>query len=115
MCRPNIDTNNPQGIQLGRFKNRAPARFEYIYCTLFPLCHLSLTLLQWYVTSVIRGSICEKYGNKCVKILKFWRTELSYAQNKNRGKKMRLFEMDTFPSLINNVNDRVRKDFVYSV
>jgi hypothetical protein len=27
---------------------------------------------------------------KCVKILKFWRTELSYAQSKNRGKKMRL-------------------------
>ena len=39
MCRPYIDTNNPQGMQLGRFKNRTPARFEYIYCTLFPLCH----------------------------------------------------------------------------
>jgi hypothetical protein len=38
MCRPYIDTNNPQGMQLGRFKNRTPARFEYIYCTLFPLC-----------------------------------------------------------------------------
>ena len=34
-----LDTNNPQGMQLGRFKNRTPARFEYIYCTLFPLCH----------------------------------------------------------------------------
>jgi hypothetical protein len=34
-----IDTNNTQGMQLGRFKNRTPARFEYIYCTLFPLCH----------------------------------------------------------------------------
>jgi hypothetical protein len=41
MCRPYIDTNNPQGMQLGRFKNRTPARFEYIYCTLFPLCHSS--------------------------------------------------------------------------
>ena len=39
MCRPYIDTNNPQGMQLGRLKNRTPARFEYIYCTLFPLCH----------------------------------------------------------------------------
>jgi hypothetical protein len=29
-----IDTNNPQGMQLGRFKNRTPARFEYIYYTL---------------------------------------------------------------------------------
>jgi hypothetical protein len=32
MCRPYIDTNNPQGMQLGRFKNCTPARFEYIYC-----------------------------------------------------------------------------------
>ena len=32
-------TNNTQGMQLGRFKNPIPARFEYIYCTLFPLCH----------------------------------------------------------------------------
>ena len=36
MCR---HINNPQGMQLGRFKRRTPARFEYIYCTLFPLCH----------------------------------------------------------------------------
>jgi hypothetical protein len=34
-----------------------------------------------------------------VKILKFWRTELSYAQNKNRGEKVRLLGMDTCPSL----------------
>jgi hypothetical protein len=34
-----LDTNNTQGMQLGRFKNRTPVRFEYIYCTLFPLCH----------------------------------------------------------------------------
>jgi hypothetical protein len=37
----------------------------------------------------------EKFGDKCVKILKFWRTDLSYAQNKNRGEKMRLLGMDT--------------------
>ena len=34
-----LDTNNTQGMQLSRFKNCTPARFEYIYCTLFPLCH----------------------------------------------------------------------------
>ena len=34
-----LDTNNTQGMQLGRFKNLTPARFEYIYSTLFPLCH----------------------------------------------------------------------------
>jgi hypothetical protein len=60
---------------------------------------LSLKLMQCYVTSVSRGSLYEKFGNNCVKILKFWRTELSYAQNKNRGKKMRLLGMDTCPSL----------------
>ena len=39
MFRPYIDTSNPPGMQLRRFINRTPARFEYIYCTLFPLCH----------------------------------------------------------------------------
>jgi hypothetical protein len=29
-CVDPIDTNNTQGMQLGRFKNRTPARFEYI-------------------------------------------------------------------------------------
>jgi hypothetical protein len=24
MCRPYIDTNNPQGMQIGRFENRTP-------------------------------------------------------------------------------------------
>ena len=33
MCRTYIDTNNPQGMKHRRFKNRTPARFEYIYCT----------------------------------------------------------------------------------
>jgi hypothetical protein len=60
---------------------------------------LFLKLMQWYVTSVSRGSLYEKFGNRCVEILKFWRIELSYAQNKNRGKKMRLLGMDTCPSL----------------
>ena len=39
MFLPYIDTNNPQGMQLRRFKNRTPARFEYIYCTFCSLCH----------------------------------------------------------------------------
>jgi hypothetical protein len=34
-----------------------------------------------------------------VKILKFWRTELSYAQNKNRGKQVRLLGMDVCPKV----------------
>ena len=57
-----------------------------------------------------------KYGtflilslNKCVKILKFWRTELSYAQNKNRGKQMRLLGMDKCPSLNDIMEIRCNK------
>ena len=30
MCRTYIDTNNPQGMQLGRFKNHTPASFQKI-------------------------------------------------------------------------------------
>ena len=75
----------------------------------------------WYVSDPIvevnavvrhfrqRGSLYEKFGNKCVKILKFWRTELSYAQNKNRGKKMRLLGMDTCPSLNDIMEIRCNK------
>ena len=58
---------------------------------------------------VCRGSLYEKFGNECVKILKFWRTELSYAQSKNRGKKMRLLGMDTCPSLNDIMEIRCNK------
>jgi hypothetical protein len=71
--------------------------------------NLSLKLMQWYVTSVSRGSLYEKVGNKCMKILKFWRTELSYAENKNRGKKMLRLGMDTFPSLNDIMKIRCNK------
>jgi hypothetical protein len=70
---------------------------------------LSLKLMQWYVTSVSRGFLYKTFGNKCVKILKFWRTELLYAQNKNRGKKMRLLGMDTCPSLNDIMEIRCNK------
>jgi hypothetical protein len=70
---------------------------------------LSLKLMQWYVTSVSRQSLYEIFVNKCVKILKFCRTELLYAQNKNRGKKMRLLRMDTCPSLNDIMEIRCNK------
>ena len=70
---------------------------------------VSLKLMQWYVISVIHGSLYKKFGNKCVKILKFWRTELSYAQNKNRGKKMRLLGRDICPSLNDIMEIRYNK------
>ena len=65
--------------------------------------------MQWYVTSVSHGSLYEKVGNKCMKILKFWRTELSYAENKNRGKKMLRLGMDTCPSLNDIMKIRCNK------
>jgi hypothetical protein len=39
----------------------------------------------------------------------FWRTELSYAQNKNRGKMMRLLGMDICPSLNDILEIRCNK------
>jgi hypothetical protein len=78
----------------------------YIFGTFLTL---SLKLMQWYVTSVSRGSLYEKFGNKCVKILKFCRTELSYAQNKIRGKKMRILGMDTCPSMNDIMEMRCNK------
>ena len=78
----------------------------YIFGTFLTL---SLKLMQWYLTFVSRGSLYEKFGNKCVKILKFWRTELSYVQNKNRGKKMRLLGMDTCSSLNDIMEIRCNK------
>ena len=56
-----------------------------------------------------RRVLYEIFGNKCVKILKFWRTELSYAQNKNRGEKMSLLGMDTCPSLNDIMEIRCNK------
>ena len=35
-------TNNTQGMQLGRFNNRTPARFEYISIMSFKLGHVSI-------------------------------------------------------------------------
>jgi hypothetical protein len=51
---------------------------------------LSLKLMQWYVTSVIRGSLYEKFGNQCMKILKLWRirviTKLPNSEQSYKGK-----------------------------
>ena len=55
-----------------------------------------LILNHWYIYFRQRRVLCEKLGNKCVKILKF---DSSYAQNNNRGEEVRLLEMDTYPSL----------------
>ena len=98
-------------------------RFSHIYCQIFRIrthdwrklkkfkygtfLTLSLKLMQWYVTSVSRGFLYEKVGNKCMKILKFWRTELSYAENKN--KKMLHLGMDTCPSLNDIMKIRCNK------
>ena len=39
---------------------------------------------------------------------KFWRTDLSHAQNNNRGEEMRLLEMDTYPSLNGHNGNKVQ-------
>jgi hypothetical protein len=70
------------------------------------ICYRPLRDLNW---NKIYCIVYEKFGNKCVKILKFWRTELSYAQNKNMGKKIRLLRMDTCPSLNDIMEIRCNK------
>ena len=58
MFRPYIDTNNPQGMQLRRFKNRTPARFEYMYCTVFPLCHSNYDMYPFLKDAPFRLCFC---------------------------------------------------------
>ena len=58
MCRPYIDTNNPQGMKLRRFKNRTPARFEYIHCTLFSLCHSNYDMYPFLIDASFRPYFC---------------------------------------------------------
>ena len=94
-------------------------RFSHIYCQIFRIS--THGWWKWRTTALTSTIGSEKfqkfkYGtflilslNKCVKILKFWRTELSYAQNKNRGKQMRLLGMDKCPSLNDIMEIRCNK------
>ena len=45
-------------MQLRRFKNRTPARFEYIYCTLFPLCHSNWDMYPFLKDASFRHCFC---------------------------------------------------------
>ena len=51
-----------------------------------------------------RNGFHEKYGDKRVKILKFWINELSYIQNTNRDEKRDLYWVDACP----NFNDTMK-------
>jgi hypothetical protein len=44
-----------------------------------------------------------------------WRTELSYAQRKNRGRKMRLLGMDTCPNLNDIMEIRCNKKLTTTI
>jgi hypothetical protein len=73
MFRPYIDTYNPQGMQLRRFKNRTPARFEYMHRqnwrrwtsnnneTAFNSWRLILVELFWFFGTKIFGTQ-ERFG-----------------------------------------------------
>jgi hypothetical protein len=60
-CPPYIDINNPQGMQLDRFKNRTPARFEYIYCTIWNSVVVIGPLILYLLPST-KGTICNFFG-----------------------------------------------------
>jgi hypothetical protein len=77
MCRPYIDTIihkacNSAGLKIVPLLASSTFIAPYFH---YAIQTRTLKLMQWYVTSVCRGSLYEKFGNKCVKILKFWRTE----------------------------------------
>jgi hypothetical protein len=101
-CRPYIDTYNPQGMQLCRFKNRTPARFEYIYSTLFPLSfklgHVSIPkrriFLPLFLFCAYDSSVLQNF-----KIFTHLLSNFSY-------KDPRMTEV-TYHCI--NFNDRVRK------
>ena len=99
MCRPYIDTNNPQGMQLGRFKNRTPARFEYIISIMsFKLVHVSIPkrriFLSLFLFCAYDSSVLQNF-----KIFTHLLPNFSY-------KDPRLTEV-TYHCI--NFNDRVRK------
>ena len=99
-------------------------RFSHIYCKIF-----RISWRKWCTTALTSMIGSEKFQKlkfiflelfwpfrwSCSgmslpsKILKFWWTELSYAQNKNRGRKMRLLGMDTCPSLNDIMEIRCNK------
>jgi hypothetical protein len=45
-------------MKLRRFKNRTPARFEYMYCTLFPLCHSNKDMYPFIKDASVRSYFC---------------------------------------------------------
>ena len=102
MCRPYIDTNNPQDMQLGRFKNCTPARFEYIYCTLFPLCHSNQDMYPFLKDASFCPFLFCAYDSSVLQNFKIFTHLLPNFSYKDP----RLTEV-TYHCI--NFNDRVRK------
>ena len=103
-CRPYIDINNPQGMQLDRFKNRTPARFEYIYCTLFPLCHSNQDMYPFLKDASFCPCFC--FVHTIAQFSRILRFSYIYCQIFRIYKDPRLTEV-TYHCI--NFNDRVRK------
>ena len=55
--------------------------------------------MQWYVTSVSRGSLYEKFGNKCVKILKNYSAILATLQIDGFSKNLMKANPDKFQAI----------------
>ena len=89
-------------IRLGKLKIQQ--KFKYgTFLT------LSLKLMQWYVTSVSRWSLCEKFGKKMCENLKILENWAIVCTHKNRRKKIRLLGIDTCPSLNDIMEIRCNK------
>ena len=108
MCRPNIDTNNPQGIQLGRFKNRARSLrvhlLHLISIMSFKLGNVSIPKRRIFLPLFL---FCA-YDSSVLQNFKIFTHLLPYFSHMDP-------RMTEVTYHCNNVNDSVRKDFVYSV
>ena len=98
ICRPYINTNNPQGMQLLRFKNRTPARFRVhllhlISIMSFKLGHVPIPkrriFLPLFLFCVQRRS--------CIYAVTPWR---AHRQVKKKNKKIKKCIVN-FNSIIN--------------
>ena len=93
-------------MQLRRFKNRTPARFEYIYCTLFPLCHSNWDMYPFLKDASFRHCFC--FVHMIAQFSRILRFSHIYCQIFSRVPFVDGSDVPLNSECI-NFNDRVRK------
>jgi hypothetical protein len=93
-------------MRLRRFKNRTPARFEYIYCTLFPLCHSNWDMYPFLKDASFRPCFC--FVHMIAQFSRILRFSHIYCQIFSRVPFVDGSDVPLHSECI-NFNDRVRK------